>query len=575
MEEDELYALLVSELCLLRYRNGEMAFPHQVFRDYCAAEYLNQLLDDVSVIPEEWKSTQISMAVAGYLRNMRQDVWAQDGLCHQMLDSCRGQEMQEGNYLIENVLVCWMLKDVQKSVVRDLSNLDLRNVSLAEYLKHHFEGTICLEGAKVSKRTFVIEQRHNKIIGMAFSHDSKTLAAISVNGYVSVTNVVTRSQMMVGRVPMNKGTRTSIGFSSLDELIVTNGDQKYAWRTVSYEKEESIGEEIQILQVEHAQSYDVNALMEMLKDDEMLGECSSVSENAQLIAIGHKNGLIQIWDVKKRACIADLILGDSQVITASFTKDGKIAAFCSGGRIVQIWNVHEQICTRTIHLPQRVRQVRFTNQEGMLECEFADGSYYELDLINGGLKEFPRTRRNTKTKQDLRKKLSNEKIQRIEMAANGNAIIMAEKSRKAWTWDQKLKKMSCCEGHGSVVKAVAICHSDPRFAASYSDERIPGEKRMRSELIGQKVVRVRIVKTGQCQWRLPTKNRTITALQFFTTNRIMLAAFSTNGDIMLWELINEQKWGREIGHWRPINVVSGYESEPLECAVSAEDDMFI
>ena len=53
-----------------------------------------------------------------------------------------------------------------------------------------------------------------------------------------------------------------------------------------------------------------------------------------------------------------------------------------------------------------------------------------------------------------------------------------------------------------------MCDSDERFAASYSPENYISEKRdgrRRAELDNQKLVRVRIVKTGQCQWRLPTK----------------------------------------------------------------------
>ncbi len=570
---DELYALLVSELCLIRCRNGEMAFPHQVFRDYCAAVYMDRQLDELPTCSDPWKYNAISLSVAGYLKYMRRDVWAENGLCHQMLAPYRGQEASEGDHLIENVLACWMSQDAEKPVTRDLSHLDLRKISLAEHLKRKYAGVICLEGAKVSKQTFVVEQRHNQIIGLAFSHDGKTLAAISQNGYVSVTNVITRSQMIVGDLTLQ--TPTKIGFGSEDELIVTSGEEKYAWRTVSYEKLERADEQVQILQPPVQMTPKIRKLLEILKDDELLGECHQISENGQLVAIGHKNGLLRIWDAEKECCIADLSLGDSQITTASFTKDGRIAAFCSGGHIVQIWDVHGQACLKTLHLPRRVRQVRFLDRSDILECVLADGGYYVLNLTHGQLKEYPRTQRNAKTKQALRRKLSDQNIKRIEMAANGNAIIMAEKSTEAWTWDQKLKRMNLCEGHRSPVKAIAICHADPRFAASYSDERIPREKGMRSELIDQKVVRVRIIKTGQCQWRLPTKNRTITALQFFTTNRIMLAAFSTNGDIMLWELINERKWGKEIGHWRPINVVRGHEAEPLECAVSETDDIFI
>ena len=44
------------------------------------------------------------------------------------------------------------------------------------------------------------------------------------------------------------------------------------------------------------------------------------------------------------------------------------------------------------------------------------------------------------------------------------------------------------------------------------------------------MVRIRIVKTGQCQCRLPLGDYTLTKLQFFTSNRIILAGFTSKGD---------------------------------------------
>lgn len=93
----------------------------------------------------------------------------------------------------------------------------------------------------------------------------------------------------------------------------------------------------------------------------------------------------------------------------------------------------------------------------------------------------------------------------------GNAIILTEKG-EAFTWDEKMKRLSGCPGHNSQVTAIAMCSADERFAASYSPEKYHADKndRKRRDLLdNQKLVRVRIVKTGQCQWRLPTKGRSI------------------------------------------------------------------
>ena len=130
----------------------------------------------------------------------------------------------------------------------------------------------------------------------------------------------------------------------------------------------------------------------------------------------------------------------------------------------------------------------------------------------------------------------------------------------------------------SKVTAIAMCTADERFAANYSSEQYRadrGDGGRRGLLNNQKLVRVRIVKTGQCQWRLPTNGRSITKLQFFTSNRIILAGYATNGDILLWELINKQKYGREIGHWENVEIVHNNQSEPLECAFPDNKTNFV
>ena len=86
---------------------------------------------------------------------------------------------------------------------------------------------------------------------------------------------------------------------------------------------------------------------------------------------------------------------------------------------------------------------------------------------------------------------------------------------------------------------------------------------------------MRIVKTGQCQWRLPTNGRTITKLKFFTSNRIVLAGYASNGDILLWELINKIVHGEERGHWESVEIVRNNQSEPMECAIPDDKKNFI
>ena len=61
----------------------------------------------------------------------------------------------------------------------------------------------------------------------------------------------------------------------------------------------------------------------------------------------------------------------------------------------------------------------------------------------------------------------------------------------------------------------------------------------------------------------------------FTSNRIILAGYASNGDILLWELINEIKNGRERGHWESVEIVRNNQAEPIECAFPEGKKTFI
>lgn len=52
----------------------------------------------------------------------------------------------------------------------------------------------------VDRQTFIIDKHHDCIIDINFSHDGRTMAAISKNGIVSVVNLSTQSQMIVGEL---------------------------------------------------------------------------------------------------------------------------------------------------------------------------------------------------------------------------------------------------------------------------------------------------------------------------------------------------------------------------------------
>ena len=564
--EDEIYDLIISEMVLLRSGNGVVSFAHQIFRDYLAAVYLHNCLIDNLPGHHLWHEEEIHRGVVQYLRFIGNEAtWGADGTVSEMLLPYRNKETVDGDWFVANVLNCWLsIGDGE----RDLSSLDLRKVTLSENLRGRFNGTINIDGAWLSKETLINDRHHDAIIGISFSHDNHTMAAVSKNGIVSVTNILTQSQMIVGE--LGRSEQAQIGFDADDYLVVKMGQRTCRWSTIAYDKIEE-GDAKSIITIPlHDEDTDghVAQLKKRLKESGLEGIIEQVSENGRYLAVGFESGFIQVWDSTTQDCIANLSLSDSQIATVAFTKDGKFAALGSGGKMVQLWDMDHGISIGTLYFEHRVSELRFPANGDCLECQFSDGSYYQIDISTGEKHEAKHPMNKPFLSNGLLKKTNLMKCAEIQSSPNGNAIILTEKGT-VYTWDERLKSLNECPGHMSKVTAIAICSADGRFAASYSPETYQADRddrHRRRELNEQKLVRVRIVKTGQCQWRLPTMGRSISKLQFFTSNRIILAGYATNGDIMLWELINEQRHGKEIGHWESVEIVRNNQAEPLECA---------
>lgn len=580
LPEDGIYDAILSEHCLLRSGSGRVSFPHQIFRDYLAAVYLCEQLLRTGQASPSWHEDPIHAGVIQYLRHMHGTLWGDDGLMTRLLAPYRGQELTPGDHFVENLVNCWLSEDAEADVTRDLSGLDFRKISLAEHLKRKYQGTILLSGARVSKQTFVNERRHDRIVGLAFSHDSRTLAAVSANGIVSVSNILTQSQMIVGEVSLEGSV--SIGYTAEDYLMLRSGSQAYIWPTITYDKidEPQPGDEILTMEQPVRNADAAQRLEAMLRDSNLLGSQHTVSDDRLLLATGYVSGHIQVWDAREQNCIVELSLGDSQVVTASFSPDGTLAALGAGGSLVQLWDVRNKQCRGVLHFERPVRRVRFPaeldiRKKPVLECEYSDGRCFRVDLDTGKREEYQHSRKLLQIQKKLREKLKGEAIQKIDLADNGNGVIMLKNSPKLWVWDQRTHALNPCKGHMSAIQDAAICKADPRFAASYSNEKFHAKWRQDRRLEGQKLVRTWAIRKGNCMHRLSTNGMTIKRLQFFTANRIILAGFASNGDIILWELINKVVNGEERGHWNLIETVRDGPAEPLECAVSSQGEFLL
>lgn len=575
ISEDKAYNLIVTELCLLKAGSGRVSFSHQVFRDYLSAAYLYDCLRNNIRTERRWHEEKIHRGVMGYLRYMHEEpLWGENGIANQYLSGYREKERPAADNFVANIVNCWLSEEIGE---RDLSGIDLRGIPLADHLKSKFTGKININNAWVDRQTFINDKHHDCIIDINFSHDGRTMAAISKNGIVSVVNLSTQSQMIVGELGSLKSA--VIGYNTDDFLIIKYDGKTVKWPTIAYDIIEngSFDEVVYVDSITEEMKEKVNELKKRLSESDLLGPCVKQSEDGRYLGIGYESGFLQIWDVQTQECIGELSLSDTQISTVSFTPDGTIAALGSGGKIVQVWDVVKRKYLHTLYFKYRVSNVSFPGNEHILECQFSNGTYRKVNIDDGRVGPETQHGGTRFVSQRLLKRLGRQKADKIESAQNGNAIILLENGN-AYTWDEKLQRLNFCPGHMGKVTAIAMCGADNRFAASYSQERYRAnrnDKTRRDILNRQKVVRVRIVKTGQCQWRLPTRGRSIKKLQFFTANRIILAGLATNGDILLWELINKMVYGKERGEWKAVEVVRNNQTEPMECAVTKDRKTFI
>lgn len=161
-----------------------------------------------------------------------------------------------------------------------------------------------------------------------------------------------------------------------------------------------------------------------------------------------------------------------------------------------------------------------------------------------------------------------------------NAVVLTEDHKQAFVWNHENKSWNQCKIYGQ-INDVAICHSDDRFAAGFSDQRVrefevnyyKGKRRARAnKILNQKVLRIWHTKTGDMLIRLATGNKSLRAIRFFT-NQVAVAGFTSDGLILLWKLQITMDHGKEKGQWpeKPV-ILKNNGQIPLECVFTGDGD---
>ena len=582
---DDVYRILTCQLHFLVQNKSFYAFPHQIFRDYLAARHLVSCFTESNEVPMAWRRRLFPENVLCSLRNLIPDPWAEKGIANRLLSTCRGQDAALDDRLLENTLNCWFSVDCPNDQIRDLSGLDLRNFSLVPYLQSPLRGKTSLIDAKVTQDTFTAAQEHDAIYDIACSEDGRFLAFVSHNGLFSLYDRDTGLKFSLERLI---GRCERLLFAPSGQLLAKVNGLWRRWGT------EPMG--IYLGAVESEAIADpavtpmptrIQQFLAVLNSEKMTGTVYAFTEDGQFLAVGKSDGSVELWDCEAQNIALHIQAGIRRPVCAAVSLDGQWLAIGAGGSLVQIWDLIKRHCCGCAHLSQPVTDLQFNQNDHpeLLLCLFADQSGIAYDCAAMALHpdktQFAQKAYFNRSKIEKTAKIS--LISRLDQSPSGSAVALASDGSCMVTWNQAIRKGYRHDKIQQPIVDAALCHSDDRFAASYSGEIISGRElrdaspSRKSVLAGKRVVRVWHTGTGKLIIRLPISGQKLKAIRFFS-NGIQLVGFAQDDSILVWELKNEHWYGgtREVGRWsaKPT-IVPGRSQLPLECALLQDYYKFV
>jgi WD40 repeat protein len=107
------------------------------------------------------------------------------------------------------------------------------------------------------------------------------------------------------------------------------------------------------------------------------------SPDGAYLAIGWRDGLIQIWDVQAEMISREMTLEDEQGITKLlFSPDGRYLV--SGGSHLLLWDTHDWSISRTLaNSDEALSGIAFTPDSQRLSVSYKDGTLLLIDISNG------------------------------------------------------------------------------------------------------------------------------------------------------------------------------------------------
>ena len=181
------------------------------------------------------------------------------------------------------------------------------------------------------EETALFTEHTGQVNGLAFSQDGKTFASGGfVNPVIQVWDVETKSKRST--VPLTREPYSLPALTFYGEILIsTNGH-----REVTYWHADT-GQKLSESRLENS----INTV--------------AFSQDGSTLAIGDRNGKIQLWDTTTSSQQADLDGHgggkDSEILALAFSPDGKILASGSEDKTVRLWDTqnHTKLGTLTGH----------------------------------------------------------------------------------------------------------------------------------------------------------------------------------------------------------------------------------
>lgn len=249
-------------------------------------------------------------------------------------------------------------------------------------------------GEEWQERT-ISAQHKGAVRDLAFSPDGSKLAIAGGDESVTVWNVATGAELN----SLQHGGLESVAFMRDSLHLCSASDQDIVlWNVDS-----------------------MKAMASQLMDRRIISRCIAAAPDKQIVAVGHPNGGITIWDIP--AGKKQLLVGHTSAVTdLTFSANGEMLASASGDATAIIWDVQNLRRLHTLGEHRwTVTSVAFSPDNRVLVTGCADHALRLWDVTNGSLLEEGHAHWG--------------KVSDVTISPDGNTVATASNNGVVRIWD--------------------------------------------------------------------------------------------------------------------------------------------